>query len=825
MVESPGIQTMGTVQLPVSQLPASGAPDILSNLNGLTPSGLTPSGLTPPAGTVQQAPTSATDTGMAPGIGTLRTPGAPISGGATLGEILAAKGQTIPGVLRPSPTVAKIGNAVGSALVSHPKVAAAPGGIMRTVVAGALEAMNSIGASLGDVAAVGKVPLGGGALTGIARTLQARQQRLTQEKRDQLLNAEANIRLRREQQLLHQADEEDIDKSIAEGQKEIEKLRTAPLPSQQVAEGTADELRKMMADQSKLPPDQRTLDPTTVMVIPSGKKIVGFDKNNEPIEQTVYTVMRPPKEITLTDSPKDKQFLSDVKKYTDRDLKPGQVLTGAQYNFLRQQVNDLKTLETIRRIQLQKNEIEDISSAHTLEALRGFNSNTISAIIEALGRTGGDPIQAVNILSQEKQPAVGPDGKPIMDPVLKDGKPVLGPNGQPILAPRMVPKYPDIESYMRMYFGEKEWTQLRANAEKNTVNAIDTDAALEKKLVNANGEEAAAIAGQIREMLKDPTLTPERRARLTEFLNRATAAVQASETYATNKAVASESGKRSVDEEEVRTAAKNVVADAKAGRPVDLRLITSYRQDQRTELYNYIKKYDPDFNLAKLDSASKMYVDYTEGKTGQNIQSFGTFLEHAGEYHDAIHSLSANVRSKIANMTINQLRALAGTNAEYYAALAALEPVQKEFEGFLLNNRALYGEDRETINKIINNDLPIGAIDAVLNQMGRTVQARYNELDRRFKNTVGQSVESAIPLDPAAIEGAEKIGLDHLGDIKFKPKQTTQQTKQQAGTASKPAEFQPPAGATGIAPGSDGKMHFHDAQGHDLGIVPPELLK
>jgi hypothetical protein len=818
MVESPNIQTMGTAQLPVSQLPASGAPDILS--------GLTPSGLTPPVGAVQQAPASATDTGMAPGVGTLRTPGAPISGGATLGEILAAKGQTIPGVFRPSPTVTKIGNAVGSALVSHPQVAAVPGGIMRTVVAGALEAMNSIGASLGDVAAVGKVPLGGGALTGIARTLQARQQRITQEKRDQLLNAEANIRLRREQQLLHQADEEDIDKSIAEGQKELERLRTAPLPSQQVAEGTAEELKKMMADQLKLPPDQRTLDPTTVMVIPSGKKIVGFDENNEPIVRTVFTVMRPPKEITLTDSPKDKQFLSDVKKYTNKDLKPGQVLTGAQYNFLRQQVNDIKTLETIRRVQLQKNEIEDISSARTLEVLKGFNSDTQNAIIEALGRTGGDPIQAVNILSQEKQPAVGPDGKPIMDPVLKDGKPVLGPNGQPILAPRMVPKYPDIESDMQMYFGEKEWAQLRANAEKNTVNAIDTDAALEKKLVTANGEEAAAIAGQIRDILKDPTLPPERRAKLTELQNRAMAAVQASEAYATNKAAASESGKRSIDEEGVRTAAENVVRDTKAGRPVDLRLITSYRQNQRTELYNYIKKYDPDFNLAKLDAASKMFTDYTVGKTGQNIQSFGTFLEHAGEYYDAIHKISANTRSKIANMTINQLRAVAGTNADYQSALAALEPVQKEFETFLLNNRALYGEDRELVDKIVNNNLPIGAIDAALNQMGRTVQARYNELNRRFKNTVGESVENAIgPFDPAAIEGAEKIGLDQLGDTKLKPKRTTQQTKQQAGAASKLAEFQPPAGAVGIAPGSDGKMHYHDAQGRDLGIVPPGLLK
>src|SRR6202000_1342178 len=77
-----------------------------------------------------------------------------------------------------------------------------------------LSALKGFGNALGDAGAVGTVPRGGGALTGITRTLGARQQRERQEVIDQselnknaVLTAEANTRMIHEQRLIHNLDE------------------------------------------------------------------------------------------------------------------------------------------------------------------------------------------------------------------------------------------------------------------------------------------------------------------------------------------------------------------------------------------------------------------------------------------------------------------------------------------------------------------------------------------------------------------------------------------------------------------------------------------
>jgi hypothetical protein len=44
--------------------------------------------------------------------------------------------------------------------------------------------------------------------------------------------------------------------------------------------------------------------------------------------------------------------------------------------------------------------------------------------------------------------------------------------------------------------------------------------------------------------------------------------------------------------------------------------------------------------------------------------------------------------------------------------------------------------------------------------MGRTVQARYGEMNQRFKNQMGKNISQLVgPLSEDALEGAKKIGL------------------------------------------------------------------
>src|SRR5579885_1118715 len=154
----------------------------------------------------------------------------PVSGGASLGQIIATKGQILP-------HVQAIGDSINRTIRSNPEVAAKPGGIMRAVVGGALDALKGVGQSIGDVAAVGTVPAGAGALTGFARTMAARNQRLSQEKllkteedKNRALMAESAVRRMHEQRLVSKLDMEAKQASVDSGLRQIQLYRSLPNP-------------------------------------------------------------------------------------------------------------------------------------------------------------------------------------------------------------------------------------------------------------------------------------------------------------------------------------------------------------------------------------------------------------------------------------------------------------------------------------------------------------------------------------------------------------------------------------------------------------------
>ncbi len=215
--------------------------------------------------------------------------------------------------------------------------------------------------------------------------------------------------------------------------------------------------------------------------------------------------------------------------------------------------------------------------------------------------------------------------------------------------------------------------------------------------------------------------------------------------------------KQTAEEKAVEIAAKALAA----GDLTKLTEITGFRNDQRLLVFARAKELNPNFNTAKVNRQIRMLELYTTGKQGDQLQSFGTFLEHAGALQDAMEALKPMLSYKILNHSINWLRKNVSDDPAYPQVLAALDPVQKEFESYLLNNRALYTEDRANVEQIINGDLPIHQMAGALEQMGHTVQARYNEAGKRFKDTMdGKSFEElGLGLTDEALEGAKKIGV------------------------------------------------------------------
>lgn len=188
-----------------------------------------------------------------------------------------------------------------------------------------------------------------------------------------------------------------------------------------------------------------------------------------------------------------------------------------------------------------------------------------------------------------------------------------------------------------------------------------------------------------------------------------------------------------------------------------LREISSLRGDQRLLLFDRAKQINPKFNTADIDRKIKMEDYYANGKGAANLQSFGTFLEHGGAAMDAAAAINQG-NPRLLNKPINWWKSNMSGDPTFQSFVVALEPVRKEFEGFLLGGRALYGDDRKQAEIILNDSSSLGQVQAALKQMGHTAQARMNEENYRYKKQMGHDLVD--PLSPEAIAGAQRIGLN-----------------------------------------------------------------
>mgnify|MGYP001226877161 CR=1 FL=1 len=178
------------------------------------------------------------------------------------------------------------------------------------------------------------------------------------------------------------------------------------------------------------------------------------------------------------------------------------------------------------------------------------------------------------------------------------------------------------------------------------------------------------------------------------------------------------------------------------------------------EIFNRARQINPKFSTAEIERKIKMESDYTTGKDGQSIQAFGTFLEHAGATNQAIDAIQMT-SSPLVNKPINWLRKNATGDPNFQAFMVSLEPVRKEFEGFLLGGRALYAEDRKAAETILNESSSPAQVKSALKQMGHTAKARFNELNYRYRKTMGQDIQE--PFSPEAIKAATSLGVDLIG--------------------------------------------------------------
>jgi hypothetical protein len=193
------------------------------------------------------------------------------------------------------------------------------------------------------------------------------------------------------------------------------------------------------------------------------------------------------------------------------------------------------------------------------------------------------------------------------------------------------------------------------------------------------------------------------------------------------------------------------------GDLTNIRDVTGMMSGQRLRVYARAKEINPNFSTSDLQRQINMENFVTTGKMGDNIQAFGTFLEHAGNLSDVVQNIRLS-GSPAVNKPLNWWREHMSGTHEYQELLTALEPVKKEYESFLLGNRAMYGDDRKAVDIILSDNASPAQYQGALKQMGKTAKDRYTEVNHRYKRVRKKDIED--PFTEDAKMGARKIGVD-----------------------------------------------------------------
>jgi hypothetical protein len=242
------------------------------------------------------------------------------------------------------------------------------------------------------------------------------------------------------------------------------------------------------------------------------------------------------------------------------------------------------------------------------------------------------------------------------------------------------------------------------------------------------------------------------------------------------------------------------------GELTRLKDIAGLRGDQRLQIYDIAKRENPNFNLSEVDRMIKNEDYYANGKGADSLRSFNTFLEHGGAASDAVNQIRLSSVPYI-NKPLNWWREHMSGDPALTQLIGSIEPVRKEFEGFLLGGHALSVDDRKAANVILSDNSSPAQIQAALKSMGHTAAARANEENFRYKKVSKHDLEGAF--SPEAIEGARKIGTS----LDFGSSPAPAATPGGAPTAAAPpraaaAPLRLPAGSVSVTDPAGGIHYF-----------------
>ncbi|VVB52819.1 Uncharacterised protein [uncultured archaeon] len=653
----------------------------------------------------------------------------------TIGDVHGNKLAAFRAGLMKSPHVTSIANAVTQTIAENPQAAAQPGGVLRAIVAGGIQALGGgqqpsddttpaqpkpltpgenisrgIASGLGDAAAAtAPVPKGGGALSGALRTLGARNERLAREQKEATMMAEANVRMMHEQRLIHKMDVDAQNESVASGQRQIEMYRTQPSPAPVLGKSlTSDEITTFIKD--------KKMDPAKETAIPDGMKVIGTDKNGNPIRRMTYTLMGVPPDVKLDPTdPKQKAILDELNTYNPPknggkwgDGGP-QTFTGTEFNLAMQHAADTRAMNLAR-------------DAGLVEA--GVKENEIKRTRESLDFQATP--EMVNALSH----APNGDIMKARDAMLKD--------------PNIVQKYPNLDNDIRQWVdaagGKGSYDKMLQKYQDKIEAGGNLIIDMQKKVDSAHGEEAAAMEKNIDAMIADPATDPGNLPRLRYMKNQAAAAAKASLDYDAEKEKQKLAQQNALDMDDV----PQLVSMASAYK-LDPDKLYTMRKNQKAAFIAELGRRDPNWSEAQYKQRYSMQQELASDKSnsmGGQVESLNRFGLHLASANVDIQGLR-NSQFPLANKAINSIKKGAVGFEEANAFMIKAEAVKSEYLNFINNGHVPPTEEETRLAGLINRDQTPAEMQSTMRSMAHIVAGRGYAINGRYQTIMG--TKDAIP--------------------------------------------------------------------------------
>ena len=160
------------------------------------------------------------------------------------------------------------------------------------------------------------------------------------------------------------------------------------------------------------------------------------------------------------------------------------------------------------------------------------------------------------------------------------------------------------------------------------------------------------------------------------------------------------------------------------------------------------------FNLGAQEAKAKMYQDYAGGvktKAGNQIVSFGSFLDHVADAYDANEAWLRS-SSPLLNKPISEIAKNFADDQNYQRFKASLIAPAKEYINFLNNNRAEHESDIQGMEGIINGTATPRTIMTAIKTLAKTADARAANLGTSYVQTVGSTYPIVSPQGGAILE-------------------------------------------------------------------------